>query len=110
MCVRTPWLPCMANRGAGRRVRYVPTIAETLPGFSSAAWFGVAAPPKTPQDIANKVSADIAEAVRSPAVRRRFDDLSAAPVDSDPEAMARFMREEIVRWRAVIKAADVKLE
>ena len=88
----------------------VPTIAETLPGFSSAAWFAVAAPPNTPRDIVNKISADIAEAIRSPDVRKRFDDLSADPVGSDPEAMARFMREEIARWRGVIKAADVRLE
>jgi tripartite-type tricarboxylate transporter receptor subunit TctC len=88
----------------------VPAIAETLPGFSSAVWFGVVAPPKTPRDIVYKVSADIAEAIRSPDVRKRFDDLSAEPVGSDPDAMVRFMREETVRWGAVIKAADVKLE
>jgi len=88
----------------------VPAIAETLPGFASAAWFAVAAPPKTPRDIVNKISADIAEAIRSPDLRKRFDDLSAEPVGSDPDAMARFMREETARWGAVIKAADVKLE
>ncbi len=88
----------------------LPAIAETLPGFASAAWFAVAAPPKTPRDIVNKISADIAEAMRSPDLRKRFDDLSAEPVGSDPDAMARFMREETVRWGAVIKAADVKLE
>jgi tripartite-type tricarboxylate transporter receptor subunit TctC len=88
----------------------VPAIAETLPGFTSAAWFAVAAPPNTPPDIVNKISADIAEAIRSPDIRKRFDDLSAEPVGSDPDAMARFMREETVRWGAVIKAADVRLE
>jgi len=88
----------------------VPAIAETLPGFSSAAWFAVAAPPKTPRNVVNKISADIAEVIRSPDVRKRFDDLSAEPVGSDPDAMARFMREETVRWGGVIKAADVKLE
>jgi tripartite-type tricarboxylate transporter receptor subunit TctC len=88
----------------------VPTISETLPGFSSAAWFGVVAPPKTPRAIVDKISADIAEAIRAPDVRKRFDDLSAEPVGSDPDTMARFMREEVERWRAVIKAADVKLE
>jgi len=88
----------------------VPTIAETLPGFASAAWFAVAAPPKTPPDVVNKISADIAEAIRSPEVRKRFEDLSAEPVGSDPATMARFMREETVRWGAVIKAAGVRLE
>jgi tripartite-type tricarboxylate transporter receptor subunit TctC len=88
----------------------VPAIAETLPGFISTAWFAVAAPPKTPRDIVNKISADIAEVIRSPAVRKRFDDLSAEPVGGDPDAMARFMREETGRWGAVIKAADVRLD
>jgi tripartite-type tricarboxylate transporter receptor subunit TctC len=88
----------------------VPTIAETLPGFSSAAWFAVAAPPNTPREIANKISADIAETIRSPDVRKRFDDLSAEPIGNDPDTMAAFMREETARWGAVIKAADVKLE
>jgi len=88
----------------------VPAIAETLPGFSSAAWFAVAAPPKTPREIAAKISADIAEALRLPEVRRRLDDLSAEPVGSDPDAMARFMREETARWGEVIRTANVKLE
>jgi tripartite-type tricarboxylate transporter receptor subunit TctC len=88
----------------------VPAIAETLPGFASVTWMGVAAPPRTPRDIVNKISADIAEAIGSPEVRRRFDDLSAEPVGSSPEASARFMAEEVKRWHAVIKAAGVTLE
>lgn len=88
----------------------VPTIAETLPGFASAAWFGVAAPPKTPHDIVEKLSADIAEAIHSPEVQRRFTDLSAEPVGSDPAGMARFMAEDEARWAAVIKSAGVTLE
>ena len=47
----------------------VPTMAETLPGFSSVTWMGIAAPPRTPRDIVTKISADIAEAIRSPEVR-----------------------------------------
>jgi tripartite-type tricarboxylate transporter receptor subunit TctC len=88
----------------------VPTIAETLTGFESAAWFGVVAPPKTPAAIVAKINADIAEAVRQPEVRKRFDDLSAEPLGGTPEATAAFMRAEVERWHKVIKAANVKLE
>jgi tripartite-type tricarboxylate transporter receptor subunit TctC len=88
----------------------VPTMAETLPGFSSVTWMGIAAPPRTPRDIVSKVSADIAEAIRSPEVRARFDELSAEPVATDPDASARFMAEETARWRAVIKTAGVRME
>jgi tripartite-type tricarboxylate transporter receptor subunit TctC len=66
----------------------VPTIAETLPGFSSVTWMGIAAPPR---DIVSKVSADVAEAIRSHEVRARFDELSAEPVGTDSDATARFM-------------------
>ena len=88
----------------------VPTIAETLPGFASSAWFGVVAPPKTPAAIVAKISADIAEAVRAPEVRKRLADLSAEPVGGTPEETAAFMKAEVERWKNVITAANVKLE
>src|SRR5207344_759698 len=37
----------------------VPAIAETLPGFEAVAWYGIVAPPKTPQDIVDKINADV---------------------------------------------------
>jgi tripartite-type tricarboxylate transporter receptor subunit TctC len=88
----------------------VPTIGETLPGFASAAWFGVAAPPKTPAAIVRKVNADIAEAVRDPDVRKRLVDLSAEPVGGTLAETDAFWRAEVERWNNVIKAANVKLE
>jgi tripartite-type tricarboxylate transporter receptor subunit TctC len=88
----------------------VPTIAETLPGFASSAWFAVVAPPNTPAAIVAKVNADIAEAVRQPDIRKRFADLSADPVGGTPAETAAFMRAEVERWNNVIKAANVKLE
>jgi tripartite-type tricarboxylate transporter receptor subunit TctC len=88
----------------------VPAIAETVAGFSSATWFAVAAPPKTPRDVANRISADLTETIRLPEVRKRFEEMSAEPVGSDPDAMVHFMREEAARWGEVIRTADVKLE
>jgi tripartite-type tricarboxylate transporter receptor subunit TctC len=88
----------------------VPTIAETLPGFESAAWFAIVAPPKTPQVIADKINADVNEALGQNDIRERLDQLSAEPIGGTTQATAAYMREEIVRWHKVIKAANVKLE
>jgi tripartite-type tricarboxylate transporter receptor subunit TctC len=88
----------------------VPTIAETLPGFDSAAWFGIVAPPKTPAAIVNKINADVNEALRQPEIQKRLADLSAESVGGTPQATAAYMKEEIERWHKVIKAADVKLQ
>jgi tripartite-type tricarboxylate transporter receptor subunit TctC len=88
----------------------VPTIAETLPGFESAAWFAIVAPPKTPAAIVDKINADVNEALRQRDIRERLAQLSAEPIGGTPQATAAYMREEIERWAKVIKAANVKLD
>ena len=88
----------------------VPTIAETLPGFESAAWFAIVAPPKTPQAVVDKINADVNDALRQSDIVQRLTQLSAEPIGGTPQATAAYMREEIERWHKVIKAANVKLD
>src|SRR5262249_45553568 len=88
----------------------VPTIAETLPGFESAAWFAIVGPPKTPPAVVDKINAGVNEALREHDVRERLAQLSAEAIGGTPQAMAAYMREEVERWAKVIKAANVKLD
>ena len=88
----------------------VPAMAEILPGFVSVAWFGVVAPPKTSPAIAEKLSAAIAEALKTPEMRKRLVELSAEPVGNTPSEMAAYMRQDAERWRNVIRSANVKAE
>ena len=88
----------------------VPTIAETLPGFESAAWFAIVAPPKTPAAVIDKINAEVNEALKQPEVIARLAQLSAEPIGGTPQATAAYMREEVERWHKVIKAANVKLD
>ncbi len=99
--------------GSERRVASlpdVPAMSEVLPGFESVTWFGVVAPPKAPMPIAEKISAAIAEALRSPDARKRLADLSAEPIGNTPAQMAAFMRKDAERWREVIRSAGVKAD
>jgi tripartite-type tricarboxylate transporter receptor subunit TctC len=88
----------------------VPAMSEILSGFSSVAWFGIVAPPKTPMPIAEKLSAAVAEAIRMPDVRERLAHLSAEPIGGTPAEMAAFMRRDEERWKIVIEAAQVKVD
>jgi tripartite-type tricarboxylate transporter receptor subunit TctC len=88
----------------------VPTIAETLPGFESEAFFSVVAPPKTPQQIVNKINADINEALRQPELAPRMAGLSAETVGGTPQQTADYFHAQVEAWNKVIKAANVKLE
>jgi tripartite-type tricarboxylate transporter receptor subunit TctC len=99
--------------GSERRVASlpdVPAMSEVLPGFESVTWFGVVAPPKTPVPIAERISAAIAEALRSPDARKRLADLSAEAIGNTPAQMAAFMKKDAERWREVIRSAGVKAD
>lgn len=87
----------------------VPTIAETLPGFESEAFFSIVAPPKTPMAIVNKINADVNEALRQPEMLARMAKFSAEIVGGNPQETAAYFRTEVARWHKVIKAANVKL-
>jgi tripartite-type tricarboxylate transporter receptor subunit TctC len=88
----------------------VPTLAETLPGFEAVAWYGIVAPPKTPKAIVDKINADVNEALRQPEVRDRLKSLSAEIFGGSVDKTAKYMREEVDRWAAVIKAANIAMQ
>jgi tripartite-type tricarboxylate transporter receptor subunit TctC len=88
----------------------VPTIAETLPGFESAAWFAVVAPPGTPKPIVAKLNADINEALRAPEVVERMNAFSAQIVGGSLQDTDKYMTEEVERWKKVIVTAHVTLQ
>jgi tripartite-type tricarboxylate transporter receptor subunit TctC len=88
----------------------VPTMAETLRGFESVAWFAIVAPPKTPKAIVEKFNADVNEALCQPEVQERIKKLSAEIFGGTPAKAAQYMHEEVDRWDKVIKAAHIKLQ
>src|SRR5262249_17446459 len=100
----------VANEARIPELHDVPAIAETFPGFYSASWFAMVAPPKTAPGIAAKVSQAIAETLKLPDVAKRFSDLSIRPVGTTPEETAEFLKQETERWRNVIVTGGIKTE
>ena len=88
----------------------VPAVAEVLPGFISETWMGIAAPPKTPPAITAKISAAVAEAVRTPEVSRRLLELNVEPVGNTPAQMAEIVKRDTELWVGVVKTANVKAD
>lgn len=86
----------------------VPTMAETIPGFRSLTWFAIAAPPGTPAPLAQKISADVAAVIASPAINKRFVELGLTPVGGTPAEMAKFIAEEDAVWSELV--SSLKME
>jgi tripartite-type tricarboxylate transporter receptor subunit TctC len=87
-----------------------PTMAETIPGFSSVLWYGMAAPPKTPIEIANKLAASIAEEMKEPSVVSMINGLGMDVVGNTPAEMQAFLTQETQRWGKVIRDANIRID
>jgi len=86
----------------------LPTISETLPGYSASGWYGLVAPAATPKDALMKLNAAAVKALRTPDVMERLSSQGAEPVGSSPDEWAAFIRSEIDKWGKVVKAARMK--
>ena len=86
----------------------VPAIAETFPGFYSSTWYAMVAPPKTPADIASKLSAAVLEVLRMPDIADKFTSQSMILIGASQADTDKFIKNEVERWRDVIKAAGLK--
>ncbi len=88
----------------------VPTIAEALGmyDFEASSWFALYAPAGTPAEIVTRLSAEVAVALKQPAVAKRLGDLGAVPVGSTPQELATFQSAEQDKWGKVIQRAGIK--
>ena len=88
----------------------VPLIAETLPGFSAMSVIGVIAPSGVPRPLLNRISADIARAVKSPELSERMTQLGMEPVGSTVDEYNAVIRSEAEKWSRVVKTAGIRIE
>ena len=89
----------------------IPTIVESGgPLIESSSWVMFMAPAKTPKDIVDKLGAEVAKAVKDEALRKRLAEQAVIPVGATPAETAKFLNDEVEKWRKVITTAGVKIE
>jgi tripartite-type tricarboxylate transporter receptor subunit TctC len=88
----------------------LPTIAETLPGFTAVAWFGVLAPAGTPAAVIARLSAEFDRIVHEPDTVKQFAAIGGEPVGGSPASFAAFIHQEISRWIRVAREAHIRIE
>jgi tripartite-type tricarboxylate transporter receptor subunit TctC len=87
----------------------VPTTGEAgVKGADSPLWFGVWGPAGLPNDVVNKINADVRKALNDPQVKERLANGGNETMDMSPQEFARFVRSEIDVYQKVIKDAGIK--
>lgn len=88
-----------------------PTFIEAgHPDFESGSWYGLAGPARTPAAIVNFMQKEVAAVLKEPEVLARLAADGAQAVGNAPEVFAQEIRNDIVRWAKVIKAANITVK
>ena len=89
----------------------VPTMDEAgLPGFEATTWHGLVAPAGTPPQIIAALNKAIAATLNDPDTEHKLANLGIGIAPDSPEQFTAYIKAEIPKWAAVIKASGAKME
>lgn len=89
----------------------LPTLDELgLKGYEVTAWFGLAAPAKTPREVVMRLNQALNRATSSPEVRDPLAERGADLVQGTPEQLQAYVKAEVDKWGPVVKRAGVTAE
>lgn len=89
----------------------VPTLAEAgVPGYEAGIWLGLMAPAGTPRPILERLNAEVVKVLNAPDVKEAWTRQGAQPMPMTIAEFERFLREEIPKWGALVRATGMKPE
>ena len=89
----------------------IPTVAESgMTGFEFVSWYGLWGPKNLPADVSNKLQAEITKILAQPDVKERLNTLGFEPIGSPGDAFAKYIRDEMAKYEAIIRDAKIRAE
>jgi tripartite-type tricarboxylate transporter receptor subunit TctC len=89
----------------------IPSLQEAgVRDFETVAWFGFVAPAGTPKEVIARLHTEILKALAVPELRHWLTEAGSDIIGSTPEDADRHLRDEVAKWGAVVRAANVKAE
>ncbi|MDB5851099.1 MAG: transporter substrate-binding protein [Rhodoferax sp.] len=89
----------------------VPTTAEAgYPNVDATSWFAVFAPAATPKPVIDKLTAEIAKVVNTPAFKQKAEEQGASADYQTPQQLGDKVKADLVRWAAVVKSSKIEAD
>jgi tripartite-type tricarboxylate transporter receptor subunit TctC len=90
----------------------LPTVAETVPGFYLNSWYGFLAPAKTPKEIVDRLSREMADIYTAPNTRvaSLMREAGLEPVGSTPAEYAKLIHDELAYWSKVVEKTGLSAD
>jgi len=110
--IRSGALRALAVTGATRSEALpdLPTLGDFLPGYEASAWYGVAAPRNTPNEIVQKLNKEINAGLADLKIKARLADLGGTVIPGSPADFGKLVADEIEKWGKVVKFSGAKPE
>ncbi len=87
-----------------------PTVAETLPGYELAVWYGAFGPKDLPKDITERLNTEINRIVALPEVRSKMAAIGVEVVSSTPESFAKTLQQDAAKYTKLIRELKITAE
>jgi tripartite-type tricarboxylate transporter receptor subunit TctC len=88
-----------------------PTLSESgFAGIEGEAWIGLVAPAGTPPTVIARVHRELSTILAKPEVREQMATLGFRTLATTPESFARLIADERVKWGAIIRSANLKVD
>jgi len=88
----------------------IPAIAESVPGYDLAGWYGVLAPAGTPSEIVNRLHGEIQKIMRSPQMKERYVALAIEPSERSPREYGEYVKSELAKWGKIIQLSGARIQ
>jgi tripartite-type tricarboxylate transporter receptor subunit TctC len=88
----------------------VPTVAETVPGYELAVWYGFFGPKDLPTEIVKRLNTEINHVMALPDVREKMGAMGVEVVQSTPESFAKTLRQDTDKYTKLIKELNIQPE
>jgi tripartite-type tricarboxylate transporter receptor subunit TctC len=103
----------LAVSGAKRSEQYpdLPTIGEFYPGFENSIWLGLFGPANIPQDVLDKLRAELRRVLESPDVKQKMNAAGGLdPYLTTPGEFSALIRRDYDKYAKVVKDIGIKLD
>lgn len=88
----------------------VPMVAETVPGYEIAVWYGVWAPAGMRPELLNRLNAEVNRILKLPDVKQRLDLMGAEHISLPAPKAHQLLQREYERWGKIIRDSAIKAD
>lgn len=86
----------------------VPAIGETVGGYETSSWLGLAGPPKLPPDILARLNTEVKSILADASVGERIKTLGNVPSPTSPDAFKKRVAADVAKWTRVTADVGIK--